>query len=128
MPCMKQLNRFAMKYIILLFAVVLLYPINSSAQETYNKSSFSQIQNAYADSKLNVFPNPVTQNSFQVTSENEIETITTINMLGQGALVEISKIGPSHFTVIFKKKVPGIYLVTITYADKSKEVKRLIVK
>lgn len=118
-----------MRHFLLLLALIPVITISSLANSSTEANPFLQelgLENS--DTKLTIFPNPVTGNSFQITSNKEIKSVTTTNMLGQIASTDTNKKSPSHFTVSLNKKISGIYLVTVLYPDSSKEVKRIIVK
>lgn len=49
------------------------------------------------------------------------------NIVGQKTEIEISAKTPESFEVILKEKKKGIYLVTVVFEDRTKELKRIVV-
>ena len=118
-----------MRHFLLLLAFTFHFSLISlSAEQTQANQFVLDQEKELFDTKLKVFPNPVTGKTFQVTAKKEIETILVTNLLGQKAVIDSNKKNESHFSVTLTKKVAGIYLVTVSYSDETKEVKQIIVK
>ena len=118
-----------MRHFLLLLILTFQFSVGSLAAIQIPSTSAGHDQDIEAfDTKLKVFPNPITGNAFQVTSKKEIESISVTNLIGQKTLINLTKKNELHFTVTLTKKVAGIYLVTVSYSDETKEVKRIIVK
>ncbi len=129
-----ELKRGMMKKFILLLGLVLsigLSNTNAGAinPDNQNNNSIGIIDEDFQQNTLTtkVFPNPVTTNKFHVSSQKNIGTIRLSNILGQQTEINSLKKNPGLIEVTLKNRKQGIYLVTIIFEDKSKEVKRIIV-
>jgi hypothetical protein len=78
-------------------------------------------------SGLKIYPNPVTGKMFRVSATKSIIAVHLNNILGQKADVNSIKRGDTNFEINLKNRKQGIYLVTVIFEDKSKEVKRLVI-
>ena len=88
-----------------------------------------EIASTLADqSEIKIFPVPVKENNFNVTSETEISTIKITNIIGQEVY---SKRFPSPVTssnIIMDSPQRGMYLVTIIFTDNSRVVRKIMVE
>jgi hypothetical protein len=121
------------KQIFFLFIIInwFSFILNANSVEIQSDNSLNstgfQNELKFVSSELKIFPNPVTDNKFSVSSVKNIEAVQLNNILGQKTEIELFKINEKAFKVTLKDKKQGIYLVTIIFEDKSKEVKRVIV-
>jgi hypothetical protein len=129
-----NLTRNTMKKQILFLFIIFLWAtsvLNANSVGIQSENSLNSVgfQNElkFISSELKIFPNPVTDDKFSVSSLKNIETIQLNNILGQKTEIELFKINEKAFKVTLKDKKQGIYLVTIIFEDKSKEVKRIVV-
>lgn len=113
-------------YYLQFFFLFLSIAFNSVAEKSFTTQSEINIQQV--NSKLNIFPNPVTGNKFQIIASIEIKSVSLTNIVGQNVDVEILKKNPKQLDIITQNMNQGIYLVTILFTDKSKEVKKIIVR
>ncbi len=114
-----------MKRTLFLLSIISVFVLGAVAN---NHKAIPETQGIQADTRLNIFPNPVTGNSFQITSFKEIKSVTTTNLLGQKVPVKVQKQNSKKVKVTLSRKTTGIHLVSVLYNDNTKEVKRIIVK
>lgn len=77
--------------------------------------------------EIKIFPVPVKENNFNVTSERDISTIRITNIIGQEVY---SKRYPSPVTtsnIPLDNPQRGMYLVTIIFTDNSRVVRKIMV-
>ena len=118
-----------MKHFLFLLTIIALFSFSSNANDRTETNPLKQEQGIIKESsKLTVFPNPVIGNTFQVKATKKIKSVTATNMLGQKASINTDKKSAYHFALTMNNKNTGIYLITVTYSDDSKEVKRIIAK
>jgi len=115
--------------VALIISVLILNPLWADESIISGHTDFLSFQNEINPdiSDLRIFPNPVRNFKFKVTSEKEIKSIQVSNILGQPTEVELQERSGKYFDVVMKEKKQGIYLIIVFFEDNSKEVKRIIV-
>ena len=105
-------------FVLVSFIFVLVFNTGSAvaAEIIKNKISF---QNEFSPeiSGLKVFPNPVRNYKFKVTSDKQIKSIQINNILGQASEIELVKRSGKYFDVLLKDKKQGVYLVIVLFED-----------
>lgn len=121
------------KFILLLGSILLITVLNINAAAINAENQDNDIteitNNEFQQNTINtkVFPNPVTTNKFHVSATKNITKIRLSNILGQQTEINSIQKNSGLVEVTLKNRKQGIYLVTIIFEDKSKEVKRIIV-
>lgn len=79
-------------------------------------------------SNLRIFPVPVKENNFTVTSEKEISIIRVTNIIGQE--IYRSRFSAPVLTTRIFLDTPqrGFYLVTVIFADNTRVVRKIMVE
>ncbi|MBN1599733.1 MAG: T9SS type A sorting domain-containing protein [Bacteroidales bacterium] len=75
-----------------------------------------------------LFPNPVIEGTFTVEAETNIEKIEIVSILGQLILSEEPEPSKNSVRLNIKDFKSGIYLVKISFTDKSTATKKVWVK
>ena len=76
---------------------------------------------------LKIFPVPVLNNRFTVTSDKAFVSIRMTNIIGQEVTREKFNYPKNRTEVIFTNAEKGIYLITIEFDDKTKMVRKILV-
>ena len=80
-----------------------------------------------APANLKIFPNPVVDGSVAITSETQIKAIQILSIVGQ--VVYTNELEPSNSVRLYLDQIqPGIYLMKVTFIDKTSDTKRIWVK
>lgn len=90
-------------------------------------ASGSSVQDTEQPS-LRIYPVPVKENNFHVTSEKEISLIRVTNIIGQE--IYKNKFSPPVMTtqVYLTNTQRGMYLVTIIFSDNTRTVRKIMVE
>jgi hypothetical protein len=76
---------------------------------------------------LKIYPNPVIDGTISITSDNEIERIEILSIVGQ--VVYTQELEPSNSVRLNIDQIQsGIYLIKVTYVDNTSDTKRIWVK
>jgi hypothetical protein len=75
-----------------------------------------------------IFPVPVINNRFTVTSDKSFTLIRLTNIIGQETTRVKYNSGRKRAEISFADTQQGIYLVMIEYEDKTRTVKKILVK
>ncbi len=76
---------------------------------------------------LKVFPNPVVDGTLSIDSDNTIEKIEILSIVGQ--VVYIQELEPSNSVRLFLNNIKsGVYLVKVSFVDNTSDTKRIWVK
>ena len=114
--------------LIIVFQIGTLLAQKGSVNSAANNAR-KEIASTLADqSEIKIFPVPVKENNFNVTSETEISTIKITNIIGQEVY---SKRFPSPVTssnIPLDNPQRGMYLVTIIFTDNSRVVRKIMVE
>ncbi|HUS85744.1 MAG TPA: T9SS type A sorting domain-containing protein [Bacteroidales bacterium] len=76
---------------------------------------------------LKIFPVPVLNNRFTVTSDKSFVSIRMTNIIGQEVTREKFNFPQYRTEITFTNAEKGIYLITIEFDDKTKMVRKILV-
>jgi hypothetical protein len=119
-----------MKKLLLLSVFSLFISLNLSAQK--DTVSFSpvnkQIVSKGTDTNIIIYPVPVIGNEFHIKSDKEISKIRVTNIIGQD-VCKFQYMEPQTFTTVpLDNPTRGMYLVSITFYDGSRIVKKIMIE
>jgi calcineurin-like phosphoesterase len=77
---------------------------------------------------VSIYPVPVRDNSFTVTSDKEISAIKITNIIGQDIFMEKYNSPILTMKIILENAKRGMYLVVITFSDNTRIVRRILVE
>ena len=79
-------------------------------------------------SNITIYPVPVRENSFSIKTDRDIVSVKVTNMIGQDIFKAQYKSPVSHTKVLLKQTTRGMYLVTITFVDGTRIVKKIMIE
>lgn len=79
------------------------------------------------DANTKIFPVPVVNNRFTITSDKEFTFVRLTNIIGQETKREKFRYPRKRAEIIFPEVQKGIYLVTIQYEDRTRTVKKILI-
>lgn len=82
----------------------------------------------YNGEKLQVYPNPVTDNQFQVADTKAITEIEVSNLLGQRVFIQNFPDPVFSKTIVMDEIMKGMYILKVSYRDGLKVTKKLMIK
>jgi hypothetical protein len=77
---------------------------------------------------VSIYPVPVRDNSFTVTSDKEISAIKITNIIGQDIFMEKYNSPILTIKITLENAKRGMYLVVITFSDNTRIVRRILVE
>ncbi|MGM0667765.1 MAG: T9SS type A sorting domain-containing protein [Bacteroidota bacterium] len=98
--------------------------------EEKNASSVNSMifENSNAeDNNTKIFPVPVTNNRFTITSDKEFTFVRLTNIIGQETTREKFSYPRKRAEISFSNAQKGIYLVIIEFEDKTRIVKKILI-
>jgi len=120
-----------MKHILLVISFLLfslgLYSQRdtTSAVRNYPQKTFIR---ETVSSNINIYPIPVRENSFTIRTDREMTMVKVTNMIGQDIFRAQYKNPVSNTKVLLKKPTRGMYLVTISFTDGTRVVKKIMIE
>lgn len=88
----------------------------------------SLIENSYNENtNTKIFPVPVTNNRFTITSDKAFTFVRLTNIIGQETTREKYNSPRNRAEISFSDVQKGIYLVTIEFEDKTRTVKKILI-
>jgi hypothetical protein len=90
-----------------------------------NKASLENSLNE--DTNTKIFPVPVTNNRFTITSDKAFVFVRLTNIIGQETTREKYNYPRNRAEISFSDVQKGIYLVTIQFEDKTRTVKKILI-
>ena len=80
------------------------------------------------DESVEIFPNPVTEGRFTVSTDKNIQVVQVMNITGK--IVYNQEYQPNTTTVVVEMKdvENGVYLVRIGFTDKTVHTQKIMVK
>ncbi len=86
------------------------------------------IENSFEeDTNTKIFPVPVTNNRFTITSDKEFTFVRLTNIIGQETTRQKYNYPRNRAEITFSNAQKGIYLVTIEFEDKTRTVKKILI-
>lgn len=79
------------------------------------------------DTNTKIFPVPVTNNRFTITSDKAFTFVRLTNIIGQETTREKYNYPRNRAEISFSNVQKGIYLVTIEFEDKTRTVKKILI-
>ncbi len=80
------------------------------------------------DAGLTIYPVPVRENSFTISSGKEISAVKITNIIGQDIFMAKYNIPVLTTKIVLENSKRGMYLVVITFSDNTRSVKRILVE
>jgi len=115
----------------LLIIIVLPFYFNLFAQEGSAKSAIGGMENTIVEQEeqpnIKIFPVPVFEGRFTITSDKAFISVRMTNIIGQEITRERFYYPRNRAEIVFQGAEKGIYLVTIEFEDNSKVVKKILV-
>jgi len=115
--------------LLILFTFILSGPAagQSNEKEAAGEAAISLENSFEEDSNTKIFPVPVTNNRFTITSDKAFIFVRLTNIIGQETTREKYNYPRNRAEITFSNARKGIYLVTIEYEDKTCSVKKILV-
>lgn len=96
-----------------------------SIVKNYTPNAFAK---ETSGSNITIYPVPVRENSFSIKTDKDIISLKVTNMIGQDIYKTQYTSPVSHTKVLLKQTTRGIYLVTITFVDGTRIVKKIMIE
>ncbi len=116
----------------LLLIILLLYSITLHSQNdtisvvrNYPQKTFLR---ETVSSNITIYPVPVRENSFSIKTDRDMISVKVTNMIGQDIFRAKYTSPLSHTRVLLKQPTRGMYLVTITFIDGNRVVKKIMIE
>jgi hypothetical protein len=120
-----------MKQRLLLFSL-LLYSITLHSQNDTNSVVRNYPQKTFiretVSSNITIYPVPVRENSFSIKTDRDMISVKVTNMIGQDIFRAKYTSPLSQTRVLLKQPTRGMYLVTITFIDGTRIVKKIMIE
>jgi hypothetical protein len=120
-----------MKHILLVISFLLfslgLYSQRDTTSTVRNYPQKTFIRETVS-SNINIYPIPVRENSFTIRTDREMTMVKVTNMIGQDIFRAQYKNPVSNTKVLLKKPTRGMYLVTISFTDGTRVVKKIMIE
>jgi hypothetical protein len=121
-----------MKRVVLILLATALFVSVEAQRDTTTitaKVAGSETRVTMADqADLKIYPVPVKENSFTVTSEREITMIRITNIIGQEIYRNKQSLPVFTTRVFLDAPQRGMYLVTVYFTDNSRAVRKIMVE
>lgn len=120
-----------MRIIVVSILLILFCPLISNAQsgeksiDPQKEIKLKETENE--DTSLKIFPVPVTNSRFTITSDKAFEFVRMTNIIGQETTREKFSYPRNRAVISFSDARKGIYIVIIRYEDKTRVVKKILV-
>jgi hypothetical protein len=113
--------------ISLLFYCIPLHSQNDTVSVVRNYPQKTFIKETVS-SNITIYPVPVRENSFSIKTDRDIVSVKVTNMIGQDIFRTQYKSPVSNTKVLLKQTNRGMYLVTITFVDGTRIVKKIMIE
>lgn len=120
-----------MKHFILLFSLFTLPIVLHSQKDTIIVARNNQQKTFIRESvppNISIYPVPVRESSFSIKTDREMNLVKVTNMIGQDIFRAQYKDPVSYTKVILKQPTRGMYLVTISFIDGTRVVKKVMIE
>jgi len=117
---------------LLLFIIIIFSTLSLNAQR--DTSSFAGTANQrdlYKDPskiKINIYPVPVRDNNFTIKTDRDITFVKVTNIIGQDIYKKQYNNPLQTVDVMLENPKRGMYLVTLTFSDGLRVVKKIMVE
>jgi hypothetical protein len=116
--------------LLVIFLLVLTLSLEAQKDSTsivrnYPPKAFSRETSI---SNINIYPVPVRENTFSIRSEREMTGVKVTNMIGQDIFKAQYRNPLSTAKVNLGKPARGIYLVTISFNDGTRVVRKIMIE
>ncbi len=99
----------------------------NNTNEVGEVKEFKIINPEDEDANTKIFPVPVINNRFTITSDKEFTFVRLTNIIGQETTREKFSNPRKRAEISFSEVQKGIYLVIIQYEDKTRTVKKILI-
>jgi hypothetical protein len=113
--------------ILLLLYCITLHSQNDTVSVVRNYPQKTFVKETVS-SNITIYPVPVRENSFSIKTDRDIVSVKVTNMIGQDIFRTQYKSPVSHTKVLLKQTNRGMYLVTITFVDGTRIVKKIMIE
>ncbi len=113
--------------ILLLLYCITLHSQNDTVSVVRNYPQKTFVKETVS-SNITIYPVPVRENSFTIKTDRDIVSVKVTNMIGQDIFRTQYKSPVSHTKVLLKQTNRGMYLVTITFVDGTRIVKKIMIE
>ncbi|HOP00013.1 MAG TPA: T9SS type A sorting domain-containing protein [Bacteroidales bacterium] len=86
------------------------------------------VADAAAISSISIYPNPVRESYFNISSKADISSVKVTNIIGQDIFKEKFSTPESPLRIILNNPKRGMYLVTIILGDGTRVVKKIMIE
>ncbi|NLJ43772.1 MAG: T9SS type A sorting domain-containing protein [Bacteroidales bacterium] len=120
-----------MKQTLLLILFLLCMPALHSQNDTISIARSETQKSLIREnntSLVTIFPVPVRQNNFTIRTEKEMTLVKVTNMIGQDIFRAQYKNPVPSTKVLLKKPTRGMYLVTISFVDGTRVVRKIMIE
>lgn len=100
---------------------------NNAGNNTAEEKDSIIIKPEDEDANTKIFPVPVVDNRFTITSDKEFTFVRLTNIIGQETKREKFRYPRKRAEISFPEVQKGIYLVTIQYEDRTRTVKKILI-
>jgi hypothetical protein len=105
-------------------------PVNTFDSLGFHKCACQpvvSVEELLANSKFNIFPNPIANGEFALKANKEMASFTIFS--SNGAIIERRNLGRQTFqSVALPQAAPGMYFIEILYTDGTRSQQKLIFK
>jgi hypothetical protein len=120
-----------MKKSLLLILVVILTVSLQAQKDTINyfgTASQQDVSRSASAINLTIFPVPVRENSFTIRTDRNISFVRVTNIIGQDIYRAKYNNPEQLIRIILDNPKRGMYLVTITFGDGNRVVKKILIE
>lgn len=120
---------FMKKSLLLLILMISYFPLQAQ-KDTVSITGYLPQKYAYEGANINltIYPVPVSENNFNIKTDKDISQVKITNIIGQDVF-KVKYTSPQQQIKIFLDNPKrGMYLVTITFSDGLRVVKKIMVE
>jgi hypothetical protein len=117
---------------LLLFITIIFFTLSLNAQRDTTSFAGGAVQrDLYKDAskiKINIYPVPVRDNNFTIKTDRDITFVKVTNIIGQDIYKKQYNNPLQTVDVMLENPKRGMYLVTLTFSDGLRVVKKIMVE
>ena len=114
------------KYLLIFFLLIIALPLFSQEDSTSMHSSAANLRENVTVN-VTIFPIPVRDNTFTINSDKEITYVKITNIIGQDIFT--SRFNEQKSIRIFLNNARrGVYIITISFSDNTRIVRKIMVE